>query len=292
MFSRPLPVMLLSAAAVILSGFNALGGDSIDVTPKPIAAIPPGTRVEKTPPRGWTNLIFVSYPRITEEDAKKLPSFAREFPTMMTAAMVANVVSEQVDDRKVFKLQRVAFGVGMAVNKRNTIISSSTQEKLGADLSFMERMTLEKNEEFMNEQVRQVASTPNMTIIDMSQYVLRDGEHRKMTVRFAILVAKASGKLGTLAWPLEHRADGSYRLAHSEMRFLPARMQEDRLVSVDGDRISFGAFPKDDAFALAKFPKGRPVSFTEELKKVAALRVFTRDSVRTLEAQLWQLWSK
>src|SRR5262245_209440 len=67
---------------------------AINLDPAPLEMIPAGTVIGDTPPSGWTNLIYLASPVLSDTDKRKLPEFAAFYAQLLRYAMLAKVEKE------------------------------------------------------------------------------------------------------------------------------------------------------------------------------------------------------
>lgn len=251
----------------------------IDLEPRPLERIPVGTVIGKRPPAGWTNLILFAVPTLTPEDQRDAPQIAMHYARMFKFTLLGNVTRRPDLPGAPHVLDRVARGFATTVRDRETVIQAG--RTLDAQLGLFGRRILEENEAILDNDVRQIVRTPNLVIFDAKSVMLRDGEHRPMVMRHAVLVDPDTGKLQTLVWLLTDR----YEAAEDAMQLLPEGLWEQRLLSVKRDRFTFG-IPDREAFALRRIPQGTAVPYTPALRQAATVRTFTAAQVPDIEATL------
>ena len=123
-----------------------------------------------------------------------------------------------------------------------------------------------------------------MVMFDAQATMRQGAEHVKMVNRHAILVDPATGKVHTFVWLLTKTRD-AYDFADKAMQMLPENMREARMLSVQRDKFVLG-IPSADAFALWRIPQGKEVSYSAEMRNVAALKELKREDVVTMEKAL------
>lgn len=259
---------------------------SADVTSKPLAEIPVGTIIaDEGAPKGWTDLVMLSKPRLGVGDLDSVSKTAAKYSGTFLFTVLANVKTTATngDDPPSHYLEKVAVG-GALEGGGKTIIAKSDQT-FGNDLGFLGRKVFLKGERVLATDFRQVASTRTMVVFDAHAYVLYNQKHSRMVIRHVVLVAPETGRLTTFVWLLGSNGKGGYALAEKALQLLPEAMREDRVMSVDGDKFTFG-IPTDDAFALARIPQGTPVRYSPNLSNLAAVRRFDAESVVQLETEL------
>jgi hypothetical protein len=271
------------------SGAGAVATTAVDVTPRSIKWIPPGTHVGSTPPSGWSHLLFVAHPRLAQGDVDELPPLAAKLATSMTVSMLANVVRERTPEGHRYRLEKVCVGFGKTIRGRNIIISSQTHRRLRARLGLVGSHVLAKNEEIIRRRSRQVARTPTMSVLDFSVIILYQGEHRRMIRRYVILVCPATGALGALVGLLDPQENDSYAVAASHMLILPLNYRQDKKLHVDATKF-VGGIPSPDAIAQIDDLQGTPIVYTPTLRRSFTPRRFDHDTALALERELLALW--
>jgi hypothetical protein len=261
----------------------AVASRSVDVRPRPLDPIPPGTVIGDEAPKGWTDLVLIATPRIGVGDVDEVPRAAASYSSMFLFTVLAKVRSERVNGEASYFLDKVAIGTALNINGRNVIADG--ENTFGADLGIIGRHVLAENERILKDDFRQVARTATMVVFDAKAFVLRNHKHRPMVLRHAIMVSPATGQVSTFVWLLGSDEGNGYALADKGLQKLPPAFREDRVLSVDGQKFTLG-IPSNDAFALAKIPQGTALGFSEALKAVAATRQFTDQATWKLEAEL------
>lgn len=272
-----------SDAKTPTSGAPAVG---IDVTPKPVAQIAPGTVIGKGGAKGWTNLVMICKPRLGVGDVDSVSKSAAKYSGTFLFTVLANVKKSNPpngDGPPTYELEKVEIG-GSLDGGGKTIVAKSDQT-FGHDLGFLGRKVFEQAEHLLETDFRQVARTKTMMIFDARAYVRYNGKHSRMILRHVILVAPHTGRLTTFVWLLGSNGKGGYAVAESTLQLLPEAFHEDRVVSVDGQKFTLG-IPSDDAFALARVPQGRAIRYTPKLSTLGAVRRFDPESVVKLETEL------
>ncbi len=229
----------------------------LDLQRKSLMAIPPGTRFNKQPPQGWSTIIAFVQGRLASGDFKSVSDTVQYYAKVFNLVMLANAEKGSSGG---YVLDKVAVGFSMKINGVNTVVTSATQAQLGADLSFIGSSVLDGNVEAIKK-VQQVARNDASMVIDAPAFMLIDGDHKEMTVRYLVWASPTDGRIGTVVWLLDHSNAGDppvrdYVVAQDTFQFLPANMQEDRVMNVKADRFTLG-IPSADAFALVRIPQGR-----------------------------------
>ncbi|MGO9466347.1 MAG: hypothetical protein ACLQVF_19575 [Isosphaeraceae bacterium] len=256
-----------------------------DVTPRRVQWIKPGTQIGDAPPQGWSHLVLLAKPRIGVGDVDAIPKAAIHFGSMFSFTVLANVRTEGKGDaeEKRYFLEHVAIGMATNVQGRNLIVTSD--QTFGADVGIIGRAVMRENDRILSSDMRQVARTRTMHVFDVNAIMLRTNQHRQMVIRHVILVAPLTGQLTAFVWLLGRDGTDQYTLADNAIQMLPPQMHEDRVLSVDARKFTFG-IPAADAFALARLPQGTPVKYSKSLIMLAALRRFTPETALQLEDEL------
>lgn len=264
----------------------AEAADEINVTPRPVAIIPPGTVIANRAPEGWSHLIIKSQPRIAAESRKEVPASTARMASLFFTAMLADVKeNRQSGGDAPYSLSGVALGLGTRIDGRDTIVSSDTHAKLGANLGIIEGQVLAGSERRLQE-VRCAARSRTMAVLDAPSLLLRNKRHRSVVFRYALLVDPKSGQLDALVWVLEQDPRSEAWQIAGAMQWLPPDKMDDCGLHVDPDEFTFGV-PTSKAFARGEMLRGRQaLDLPSELKAAAAQSPPTIASAATLEKGL------
>jgi hypothetical protein len=255
------------------------------VTPHRIEQIPPGTVVGTEAPRGWSYLVIKSYPHPASGDVAQLSETTKQLAGFMITAMVASAQEEQVEGQSRYRLSRVAVGLGTRINGQDVIVSPATQKRLGANLGFLARMILDKANEKQQENLVVVTSS-TLALVDTDAAMLRNGKHRPVILRYALLLDPATGRLDSLVWGIDCDSQGRYLGAFGPIEWLPPNKVQDVGLDVDRKEFTLGV-PSELAFALTALPQGqKQIPLPEDLKSVAGQPRLTPASAQFLETKL------
>ncbi len=255
---------------------------AVDLASRAVPRITPGTIIPADgPPQLWSHLLLFATPTLSAADLKEAPKMAGEYARMFKLTFLANVKKNPQSNR--YNLDVVARGFAISIRGKETIVDAGNT--FGADLGVFGKRILDENEKILDNDVRIVARTESMWLIDAQAVMLRGGEHKKMVMRHAVLVNPQSGQVAKFVWLLAKDRAGDYVPAEQAMQLLPASLREERLLSVRRDKFFLGV-PAPDAFALVRIPQGRAVAYTAELQRLACVRRFTAQQVLDVEGQL------
>jgi len=264
----------------------------IDVTPRRVDAVPPGTVIPDRAPKGWTHLIIRSHPRIGEEASKEVSPTTVRMASFLFTTIIADVRADRrAEAASRFYLSKVAVGVGTRVNGQFMVLSGDTHEKLGAKLGFLDRMVLGGGEAQVKK-IRYVARSRTMALIDCPSVLARNGKHTRVLLRYAVIVDPETGCLETLVWLLVPDEKGGYTGPVGPVQWLAQNMVEDCILRVDSGEFILG-FPTEIAFAVERIPRGRiALEPSGEFKRNAAKTPLTPALAESLHRQLGRAMSR
>jgi hypothetical protein len=251
-----------------------------DVTARPVARIRPGTVVAGGPPEGWSHLVLHSRFGVSAGDVSRFPTPAAQAVAALSTVMLADVAPGPP-----YRLGTVARGVATTIRGRDVIVSPTTQEKLGAGLDLAARLTLERMEKHA-QRTHVVARAPTMAVIDEPTFLLREGRHRPVLLRFALLVRPADGRLDALLWRIDGNARYGYEGAAGPLQWLPPSKEESCALHADAREFTLGVPHKESALALTALPGGRRLPMAGPLRDLAGRVPLTVDQAAELERLL------
>jgi len=271
---------------------SAVPEGPVDVTPRPLALIPPGTVIGDGPPEGWSHLVIRSHTRVADDSLDKVSDTFARLTALLFTAVVADVRGPADSPHGgPYRLERVATGVGVEIDGRFVIVTSQTQEELGADLGFLERTAL-ASAEAQIAAARCAARTPTMAVLDFHGIRVIDGRHRDVITRYAVLVHPKTGRLESVLWQFrvpEEEGEPEPTAPLDPMAWLKPSAIDDCPLHIDRDEFMLGV-PVKKGFAMQRRPGGeRTLPFPEGLESAAVRRRLTPEMVRTLEAGLREL---
>ena len=201
--------------------------------------IRPGTVIGSQAPAGWTHLVLKSWPRLPDNQKKLVNEMTARLAVTFFTATTADVVAEDVQGARQFRLSRLGFGVGSRVRGRDMILSPATEAQLGADLGFIGRQVLGEVCQRQQE-IRLVAASTTAAIVDTPVFMPRGRGHRKAILRYVFLVDPRTGRLDTLVWRIDLDPRGSYEGAVGAIEWLPPRLMVDAVLQVDVREFRLG----------------------------------------------------
>jgi len=245
-----------------------------------LGRIPPGTVIEESPPLGWTNIVRVIEPVLTEEDVQKTPELAAFYVQLFKDVTLAKV--EKVGRN--YELKLLAVGLTAKVKGKDTVIDLN--HRYGADLGSFGGSFLAAYENGYKDHTWQVVQTPTLRIFDERQRFLRGDKRIVMLVRNAVRVDRKSGLVTTLVWLLTDNKDEENSLAEENMQLLPDGYRERYNPSIRYDQFVLGLPISDDVIARREITQGKPVRFTPALRRLAARKAYTQEEALELERAL------
>jgi len=283
---RPATPVPASGPAPAVGG--AATGTAIDVTPREIPRIDPGTVVADRAPAGWTHLVIKSKPRIADGSRGDVSDLIARLATLVSSTILADVRADpRSQPAGQFRLARVAVGLATSVEGQDTIVSNDSYERVGAKFGFLESAVLSAAEEQLDK-MRLLVRSPNVAVVQGEGVLLLDGKHHTVLVRYALLADPRNGALYALCWGLRPLEGGRLELIGSTVHWLPPAIVEDCQLHVDPEQFFLGV-PSRTAFAMVRLPPGQKVlRATPELAGLLAQPVYTADTARALEMHLWR----
>jgi hypothetical protein len=279
---RAIPgALLLACLAAFACSEDRKEAADYDVAVHRIDLIPAGTVIGKEAPSGWSHLILKSHPRAGAGDYRLLSEDSTRLAGLLFTAIVADVKEE----RGRYHLDHVADGMGTRIGDQDVIVTPDSQERLGAGLGFLARIVLSTAQERLQE-VQLVARSPTFALIDAPNLMLRQGRHRPVVLRYAILVEEKTGRLDTLLWLLDRNDRGGYTGPVGPADWLAPAKIDDCVLHVDRREFTLGT-PTEKAFAMNRLPRGeKQVAFPASLKGLASRTHFSAATAADLEAGL------
>ena len=245
-----------------------------------LGRIPPGTVIEESPPLGWTNIVRVIEPVLTEEDVQKTPELAAFYVQLFKDVTLAK--AEKVGSS--YELKLLAVGLTAKVKGKDTVIDLN--HRYGADLGLFGGKILAAYENGFRDHMWQLVQTPTLRVFDERQFFLCGGKRIAMLVRNAVRVDRKSGQLTTLVWLLTDNKDEENILAEENMQLLPDGYREKYNPSIRYDQFVLGMPTSDDVIARREITQGKPLQFTPALRRLAARKTYTREEALELEEAL------
>jgi hypothetical protein len=254
---------------------------------KSVSFIPAGTVIGNTPPAGWTHMIAKSRPKMQYGDVALVPKPVQALSGMFFTALIARVSPPDGRDGNGYRLDEAALGMGTRIGATDMIITPETQKRLGANLGLLARVALERGYERLS-LVKVAARTDTMAVIDAPIMLLRQGKHRPVMLRYAVLVDPRTGSLEMMMWAISQDDQGAYEGLISGCEWLSTNVVETRLLHVDASEFTLGLIT-ENALAMVHWPQGRmQFEFPPESKRLAATPRPSQQLAPELEQQLWE----
>ncbi|MBX7168199.1 MAG: hypothetical protein K1X74_17820 [Pirellulales bacterium] len=285
---RMLAATLLSVLPWVVAAWPLCAADTLDLEPRPMTTIRPGTVIEEKPPIGWSHLVVKNQPRLDEQQADKVLPVAADLARSLFGVIVANVHRDRQAAGMPFRLEAVAAGVGTRIAARDTIVTADTQEDLGADLNIVARMVLSRSEDEIKAWT-QVARGPNIAVLDALTRVQLAGKHEQVLFRYCLLVDPRSGRLVTFLWLLRRDEAGVLHRVAAAFKRLPNNLVHRYPLVVDEEEVTVGV-PNSQAFAMGTLPEGAELPWPPALEAQAALARFSTTTLALYERELFALF--
>ena len=111
-----------------------------------LVLLAPGTTIAKEPPRGWSNLVLKSLPRLETGDLDTLPSFAGSTATLFRSLILADV-RPTGDPKARYRLARIGLGLCVPHGESETIVTREHVAAGHVPLGLIERQVLQHAED-------------------------------------------------------------------------------------------------------------------------------------------------
>lgn len=268
----------LAAGWLLQCATAAPAVDAIDVRPRNVERIPPGTVVGRHHEGTWNRLVLLARPRLAAGDVERVSRTVRDYATRFPVVVMARVEQEAGSSPGRFRLGGVGLGYCTSILGEDVVISTDTHERLGARLDLIGKIVLGQNEKCLDD-ARIIASSDTLMIFDVRAIVLREDMHRDMVVRHMVWVSSPSGKVAALIWLLDEDAQVGYRLAEDVLHAIAQDHVEDRVIHVLASEFTLGV-PSARAFALIRMPQGKVIQASPDLARLAVLPRYTEESLR------------
>jgi len=184
--------------------------------------------------------------------------------------------------------ERVAIGAGAGIAGKDTILSTATRGKFGADLKIVGWISLTEHEKRWPKVLIRARSN-TMAVLDDPTFLDRDGGHHPVVLRYVVLVEPRTGRLETLVWRVDVDPAGEYQGAVGPMEWLAPNMMGSCLLHHAAARFALG-LPEPRSLALLSLPPGHTqIPIPDALHEVLGLFRFTPEQARKMEKGLRNL---
>lgn len=293
-------VLVVTSLAVVIGIANRA---EAKIVPE-LQVIPPGTEVVDRSASRWNRLVLLSRPTLVGGDVEQIPAGVRRSVSRFSLTVMTTVRRSKRDagaepsaaerrggetsPEREFRLSEVGVGYSARVGDRQVIVDVDSAERLGLDLSLIDRYVLDQNVERLSGP-RVAARSSTLIIFDAPAILARGDDHRDATMRHLVWVDSDSGQTAVAAWFLVDReaaADDSPAVLRGEpLRVLPGGVREKRRIRVDGDEFFLG-IPTERAFAMQSLPPGRPIAWTDRLASLASRRSYSPETLAEFTSSL------
>ena len=268
------------AAAIACAGGFVTAPAMAEADRRPMIVIPAGTSVDDPERDRWNRVVLLATPRFASGDTDAVSDGIRTNVTSFTFAVLATVRSKDAGDGGT-KHDLVEVGVGYSTPVNGTLTVVAPDAKLpGFTLDFLGRQILNAKQKSL-EEIVEVGSHRTALAFDAPTLMLRDNEHREMTVRHVVRVDPRTGDCSTCVWLATAKDDGTFTPAGDPLRLVTGGTRESRAIHVDGSRFVFG-FPTKQAFAVKDLPPGSSISWSPSLLISADARAYSGTGMRDL----------
>ncbi len=260
-------------------------------THPPVTKVPAGTVIGDTAPDGWTHVLLVAKPRVTDGDVDAISDTVAKYASLWKFVILARTSPEtggengggRAEDR--WQLDDVA--VGLAAERQGRLVVASGPPHPDAEppeLGLIQRQLLSAAEASLDD-MRIIARRTTLAIFDSSGVVRQQQQNRERIVRTLVWVSPTSGQVMTAIWLLKQGADNGFQMASDHGVVLPPGFREDRRLYVDADLITLG-IPSPRAFSLVQLPPGKRFPIGGELARAASRSRYTQSHIEELAGLL------
>ena len=272
---RPLSCAVL---AIVTAVGSAVPGVAAEPGLPALKIIPAGTTVEEPDRDRWNRVVLLATPQFVSGDTDAVSADIRDHVASFTFTVLATVRPTEEDASR-HELVEVGIGYATAIDGRLTVVAPDAKLP-GFAPDFLGRQILGAKQKSLVE-IECVGAHGTALAFDAATLMLRDDEHREMTVRHVVRIDPRSGDCSTCVWLAESSDDGTLAPADDPMRIVTGGTRESRPIHVDGSRFVFG-YPTKQAFALKELPPGGSIPWTPSLLALADAETFDGTGFRAL----------
>lgn len=246
--------------------------------------IPPDTIFDDNPPIGWSHIIQFVSGKIDAGDVDEVTGLMQKAAEEFNLVLLANVTKGENGQ---YVLDKVGVGYSTPQADKNVIVSEAGSQKSQVQLSLTSSSLLDIHEGSLDEFI-QLARNDHGCLFESSIMLLRDGQHKKMVLRYFVWASPDDGQLQTTIWlttKVEAEGKSTYTLAEPMLVVLPESLREDRSMHIDGTKVFLG-IPKPDALAVVKLPPGKECPVTESFEALATLETFDANTFEQLRDEI------
>jgi hypothetical protein len=274
-------------AIVVMVGLLVASGRSRDVeapaddgTGLPrLTHLDPGLSIAGAIPKGWTQRVIRSLPRLASGEISTLPDSAKASATLFRTVILAQVTRGP----RGYALSWLGVGNAVPFGEREVIVTPEGPDDVRASLSTVERIVANAADSELN-RGRIVARSPTFALFRTPAKLVIDGAHRDVDLYYALLVDPETGALKTLNWATPA---GEPTRPRRVVALPPdARFDCALDVAVNG---KVGPLNISWSFAMADLPEGRRLDVPAESARTIGEVAAGRGESTTLERILWGL---
>jgi hypothetical protein len=246
-----------------------------------------GLRIEKMREAGWSHLVMIQTPLITSGEINLIPDSKRADLTFGTVVLAEVDPSAGPALRPV--LRRIGVGLVQTVQGHDTTVTMGTRDTLGVAQSREGKFVLYHTEQELKRS-RLIAATAKCAVLSINVKLARGQEHKKASLRFALLLEPEAGVLHTLVWPSPAGTGADLRSPPelSSIRLLEPNLRFESPTDLMIER-AFGLVPKGFSLAMRELPPGRSLALSANLRSLLSTRDDQLLNPHELEASLQDL---
>lgn len=254
---------------------------ALEVGPRPLGRIAPGTVIGESAPEGWTHLVIKSVPRLDAEEKAKVAGLVAKLATSFSTVIVARVTAPLNAPPL---LGEVALGLAAPIAGRDVVVTAEKSDELGADLGIVGNLVLGQAENRLD-QVQTKVRGRDFLVFDVPGLVALGQTHADMVLRYALVVEPESGQLRSFFWLMDVGQQQELRLDPLRCRELAPNTVEDCRLQVDASAILAGV-PGPRAFAVVDWPPGPDYRLGEGFRSWLVTNDYTPQTAAELRRQV------
>ncbi|QDS86012.1 hypothetical protein EC9_01700 [Rosistilla ulvae] len=240
-----------------------------------ISRIAAGTLISPDGLRGWSDVVLVATPKVTDGEVSEVSQMVLRYAAMLTTVIAADAHEVQGQ----YQLRRIGIGMAVADGENFRIVSDRDGE---AGLGMIGRQVLQAAEQSLD-RVTVALRLATAIVIDSPALVAVGKQHEKVVARHLIWVQPKSGSVSSAVWFI--RGGESPEVVDGQGMFLPENFRETRHLHVDVGEFFLG-IPGPNAFAMQGLPPGKPFPLAAPHAAAACATPLTIDDFKSLAQYL------